>query len=149
MNLQAKRKTILNRRGDNRTHTIDNTQDVIDSRDVIARIAELEETIAADEISEDNGATPQLDDNGNVREVIATCGECGMSWNDALISGRTPAPSARCQRPAKRRTKCLGCGRLLDSWCYKTRQAMRADGWPCHWEMDDIEAKMTVGVPDR
>lgn len=27
---------------------------------------------------------------------IVTCGQCGQSWNDALITSRTPAPSARC-----------------------------------------------------
>jgi hypothetical protein len=26
----------------------------------------------------------------------ATCGACGLSWNDALITAWTPAPSARC-----------------------------------------------------
>lgn len=25
-----------------------------------------------------------------------TCGTCGRSWNDAIITGSTPAPSARC-----------------------------------------------------
>ncbi len=60
------------------------------------RIAELEILIAEQEISEENGATPQLDDNGKVIEDIATCGTCGKSWNDALITQRTPAPSARC-----------------------------------------------------
>lgn len=78
------------------TKEISNSRDVIDSRDVIARIEELESEIEADEISEDNGATPQLDDAGNTRVQTATCGECGKSWNDALISDRTPAPSARC-----------------------------------------------------
>ncbi len=27
---------------------------------------------------------------------IATCGHCGLSWNDAVITDYTPAPSARC-----------------------------------------------------
>ena len=78
------------------TRQISNTDDVIDSRDVIARIDELESEIADAEISEDNGATPQLDDNGKTRVEMATCGECSKSWNDALISGSTPAPSGRC-----------------------------------------------------
>jgi hypothetical protein len=60
------------------------------------RIAELEAIFKANEISEANGARPQLDDDGRVIEDIATCGTCGVSWNDALISGTTPAPSARC-----------------------------------------------------
>jgi hypothetical protein len=61
-----------------------------------SRIAELRSLIAAEEISVANGATPQIDDDGKVIEDIATCGNCGTSWNDALITERTPAPSARC-----------------------------------------------------
>lgn len=61
-----------------------------------ARIDELRRLIASRRISIDNGATPQLDDEGQVVEDIATCGNCGESWNDALITERTPAPSGRC-----------------------------------------------------
>lgn len=75
---------------------ITNTEDYLDVRDIIARFEELESEIADDEISEENGATPQLDDDGRTKENIATCGTCGKSWNNALISERTPAPSARC-----------------------------------------------------
>ena len=78
------------------TKTIDNSADVIDSRDVIERIEALREEIEADEISVENGAEEQFDDDGNVRVDTCTCGECGKTWNDALISERTPAPSARC-----------------------------------------------------
>lgn len=76
--------------------SIHNGQDIIDSRDVIERISELESLIESEEISEANGAEPQIDENGKTVESITTCGECGKSWNDALITGRTPAPSARC-----------------------------------------------------
>lgn len=78
------------------TRTVDNSEDVLDSRDIIARIEELESEIEAAEISEDNGAEPRLDENGKTIVDTATCGECGKSWNDALISGSTPAPGARC-----------------------------------------------------
>ena len=78
------------------THIISNNDDVIDSRDVIARIEELEAEFDSAEISEDNGATPQRDDAGNVIVQLGTCGTCGKSWNDALISGSTPAPAGRC-----------------------------------------------------
>lgn len=27
---------------------------------------------------------------------IATCGSCGRSWDDSIVTGITPAPSARC-----------------------------------------------------
>lgn len=76
--------------------SISNADDVIDSRDVIARIEELESLIESEEISEANGAEARKDENGNTVEDIATCGECGKSWNDALVSGSTPAPSGRC-----------------------------------------------------
>lgn len=77
-------------------HTISNRDDVIDSRDIIEWIEDLESEIAAEEISEDNGANPQLDDDGNTLVDTVTCGTCGRSWNGALITSRTPAPGARC-----------------------------------------------------
>ena len=40
--------------------------------------------------------TPQHDENGKVIENISTCGTCGRRWNDAMITGWTPAPSGRC-----------------------------------------------------
>ena len=42
------------------------------------------------------GGTPQHDENGKVIENISTCGTCGRRWNDAMITGWTPAPSGRC-----------------------------------------------------
>ena len=60
------------------------------------RIKELEAIIAKEGIIELNGAVFQVDDDGKLIEDIATCGTCGKSWNDALITGRTPAPSGRC-----------------------------------------------------
>lgn len=30
------------------------------------------------------------------KAVIATCGECGRSWDDSIVTSMTPAPSARC-----------------------------------------------------
>lgn len=61
-----------------------------------ARIKELEAIIGARVVSEANGATPRYDEDGKLIEDIMTCGTCGTSWNDALISERTPTPSARC-----------------------------------------------------
>lgn len=75
---------------------ISNNADILDSRDIISRIEELEAIFSDAEISEENGATPQLDENGDIKVDESTCGECGKSWNDALISGSTPAPSGRC-----------------------------------------------------
>ncbi len=33
---------------------------------------------------------------GQTAKGKATCGECGLSWDDAIITSMTPAPSARC-----------------------------------------------------
>ena len=60
------------------------------------RIIKLEAIIKAEEISVENGATPYYDEDEKLIEDIATCGTCGLSWNDALGTERTPAPSARC-----------------------------------------------------
>lgn len=37
-----------------------------------------------------------FDDDGNPIIEVATCGNCGRSWNDAAGSSITPAPSGRC-----------------------------------------------------
>lgn len=62
----------------------------------MTKIETLRALIAAEEISIANGATPRFNDDGSVIVDMATCGTCGTTWNDALITGRTPAPSARC-----------------------------------------------------
>ena len=40
--------------------------------------------------------TLRYDDNDNPIVVVAECGACERKWNDALITGTTPAPAARC-----------------------------------------------------
>ena len=60
------------------------------------RFAELARLIQSRDISVANGATVQYDDHGQIIVRMATCGTCGRSWNDALITDRTPVPSARC-----------------------------------------------------
>jgi hypothetical protein len=35
-------------------------------------------------------------DDGRPISDIVTCGHCGQSWDDALVTSRTPAPSGRC-----------------------------------------------------
>lgn len=51
---------------------------------------------ASERISVKNGAQAQYDDDGRMKVRKVRCGSCGRVWNDALITGRTPAPSARC-----------------------------------------------------
>lgn len=41
----------------------------------------------------------------NPRAEIATCGECGRSWDDAFASGVTPAPSGRCPFEYQHKTR--------------------------------------------
>lgn len=38
----------------------------------------------------------RMGEDGNVVEDWVTCGECGLTWNDALPTTYTPAPSGRC-----------------------------------------------------
>ena len=38
----------------------------------------------------------QYDDDGQPIVRLATCGHCGRTWDDALITSRTPVPSGRC-----------------------------------------------------
>jgi hypothetical protein len=33
---------------------------------------------------------------GTKGEGIATCGHCGLSWDDSIVTDWTPVPSARC-----------------------------------------------------
>lgn len=74
-----------------------NSDDTIDSRDIIARIEDLTDKIDREEISTDNGATENTKGpNGEHVPDLATCGTCGKTWDDGLTSGRTPTPSARC-----------------------------------------------------
>ncbi|RLE24859.1 MAG: hypothetical protein DRJ50_04055 [Actinobacteria bacterium] len=28
--------------------------------------------------------------------ILATCGNCGRTWDDSIITSMTPAPAARC-----------------------------------------------------
>jgi len=54
-----------------------------------------------DDIPDDFPVQPiETDDEGNVIgpvvEPIATCGACGLSWDDGRVTDWTPAPSARC-----------------------------------------------------
>jgi hypothetical protein len=40
--------------------------------------------------------TRRYDDDGRPISDIATCGHCGQSWDDAIVTSLTPAPSGRC-----------------------------------------------------
>lgn len=98
-------------------NAISNSDDVIDSRDVIARIEELEGIVESEQEAlaesqkcdecdgkgfldsdeqivciecKGNGAPASSDDD------MATCGTCGLTWNDVIPSSLTPAPSGRC-----------------------------------------------------
>ena len=72
------------------TEAITNTQDVIDSRDIIARIGELEGILqdAQDELEAEQDETDEREE--------AQCGACGLTWNDAAVSSKTPTPGGRC-----------------------------------------------------
>ena len=50
--------------------------------------------IVAREVSPN--ATYQRNEDGTIKIDILECGECFEQWNDAVITGITPAPSGRC-----------------------------------------------------
>lgn len=50
----------------------------------------------ATELTPIPGATRRYDDDGQPIVDIATCGHCGRSWDDAMVSHLTPAPAGRC-----------------------------------------------------
>ncbi len=58
-------------------------------------IASLEAIIAAERARVIDGET-RYDENGEPVVIVATCGTCGESWNDAIMGTYTPAPSGRC-----------------------------------------------------
>ena len=41
-------------------------------------------------------AKRQYDDDGQPIVRLTTCGECGRTWDDALITSMTPTPAGRC-----------------------------------------------------
>lgn len=44
--------------------------------------------------------------------AVTTCGECGRSWDDAVVTGWTPAPSARCPFEYEHEQEYVGRHRL-------------------------------------
>lgn len=75
------------------TTDISNSDDTIDSRDVIMRISELRDEIDAEDPAGDESPSDEKEDH---EPMLVTCGECGKTWDDARVTGRTPTPSGRC-----------------------------------------------------
>lgn len=71
-------------------HRVEEGQDIIDSRDVLARIEELTEELTPPEI-ECTCADERDDDDRPKVPLTATCGTCGFSWCERC----EPCPSAR------------------------------------------------------
>ena len=65
-------------------------------RSHVHRTTDLRALVMAERAILEDGAREQYDDDGKLIVETMTCGDCGESWNDALIGPRTPAPSARC-----------------------------------------------------
>lgn len=53
----------------------------------------VEETSAS---RTDNRGVVEVLDRAAYGPIVATCGTCGRSWDDAVVTGWTPAPMARC-----------------------------------------------------
>ena len=65
------------------------SQDVWDTRDLIALIEHLEEEA---EVPEDYEVQPVVTDGPGV----SVCGTCRLMWDDSVSTSRTPVPSGRC-----------------------------------------------------
>lgn len=52
--------------------------------------------VEGDILSVLESGTRYFDDDGAPISAVATCGACGRSWDDAVGSTLTPAPSGRC-----------------------------------------------------
>lgn len=77
------------------------------------------------------GGRLQHDDNGQPIIDTVTCEQCGRSWNDALITSRTPVPSGRCpfedSHDNQGEDHCEACGAPDDgtqSYCEQCGEAL-------------------------
>lgn len=105
------------------------------------------------------GAEPRYDDDGNEIVIVATCGTCGRSWNDAAVSVWTPVPAGRCPfeyepqhdapeayRPAGRLEYLRGELRAERiSWGELAELQSLAE----HIDPDDVELLEAAGVPEH
>ena len=68
-------------------------------------------------ITHDNGVIEFLGTPPTTRNV-ATCGECGRSWDDSVSTSVTPTPSGRCafesDHAAETYDRCVICGEFID-----------------------------------
>ena len=65
-----------------------------DQKKLLKRMENLEKEQIVLEIPEDYPVRPLKENDPATNR--ATCGNCGLSWDDAIITSMTPAPSARC-----------------------------------------------------
>lgn len=72
---------------------VSNRDDLIDSRNVIARIEELESELQS---AQDELESAQDELREGVEPEACACGTCGLSWVDNRASGTTPVPAGRC-----------------------------------------------------
>lgn len=68
-----------------------------DAREIVREFKELKPTAhywAGADVPEDYPVQPILP--GQTAIARTTCGHCGLSWDDAVVTSITPVPGARC-----------------------------------------------------
>ena len=109
------------------THTIDNTEDILDSRDIIARIEELE-TCLQDHAEDPNGGHWSDEDADELRalQALAKEAECAPDWSygETLI----------------RRSYFVDYTEQLINDCYELPKEMNSGQWPFRHMTIDYEA---------
>lgn len=109
------------------THTIDNTEDLIDSRDIIARIEELE-TCLQDHAEDPNGGHWSDEDAAELAalQAFAKEAECAPDWSygETLI----------------RRSYFVDYTAQLIDDCYELPKEMNSGQWPYRHMTIDYEA---------
>jgi hypothetical protein len=109
------------------THTIDNTEDLIDSRDIIARIEELE-TCLQDHAEDPNGGHWSDEDAVELAalQALAKEAECAPDWSygETLI----------------RRSYFVDYTEQLINDCYELPKEMNSGQWPFRHMTIDYEA---------
>jgi hypothetical protein len=109
------------------SHTIDNTEDLIDSRDIIARIEELE-TCLQDHAEDPNGGHWSDEDAAELAalQALAEEAECAPDWSygETLI----------------RRSHFVDYTAQLIDDCYELPKEMNSGQWPYRHMTIDYEA---------
>jgi len=68
-------------------------QDILDTPGIYVALVSHRTELDPCDVPEDHPVVPVYLDEV---PTATTCGECGLSWDDDVVTGMTPVPSARC-----------------------------------------------------